>query len=153
MRSWPSSSSLADAEHPLRIRRGVWWLGLAATVLVAVVGSAIAYLEGLPAFVQGVPHLDKACHFGVLGAIAFFLDPITRRRSIRVGQAIHLPVAAILILVPAGVEEYLQRFSANRSSSLGDFIADASGVVFFIWLSRRVDGGGREGGRAGVDAR
>jgi VanZ family protein len=113
----------------------VWWLGLGASALVAGVLSLVAYDEGLP-FDQ-LPQLDKAVHFGIGGALAFFLDGVLRRRQVRVGL-VGIPLAALLVLIPAGIEEFLQRFSTYRMSSLGDFTADVAGVAFFVWLSRRI---------------
>jgi len=104
-------------------------------VAIAAILSAISYAEGLP-FDQ-VPHLDKAVHVGMAGALGFFLDGVLRRRMLRIGPAA-LPLAAVLVLAPAGIEEFLQRYSVNRTSSFADFAADVVGVTVFVWLSRRV---------------
>ena len=69
--------------------------------------------------------------------VSFFLDGALRRRMIRIA-GLAVPLAAVLFLVPAGIEEFLQRYSIHRSSSLGDFAADVAGVAVFVWLSRRV---------------
>ncbi len=124
---------LATSARP-RIGPAVWWLGLIACVLVGASLSIVSYAEGLP-FDQ-VPQLDKVVHFGLGGALAFFLDGVLRRRMLRIGP-IALPLAAVLVLVPAGIEEFLQRYSVNRTSSFGDYAADVVGVTFFVWLSRR----------------
>lgn len=104
-------------------------------MLIAASLSLVSYAEGLP--FDRVPHLDKAVHFGLGGALAFFLDGVLRRRMLRIGPTA-VPLAAALVLVPAGIEEFLQRYSINRTSSFGDFAADVAGVAFFVWLSRRV---------------
>ena len=124
----------ARAPRP-RIGPVVWWLGLAATALVALALSLVAYSKGLTFF--GIPQGDKAVHIGIGGALAFFLDGVLRRRTIALG-ALRVPVAALLILVPAAIEEFLQRYSPNRSSSIADYLADVAGVAFGVWLSRRV---------------
>ncbi|HVH44061.1 MAG TPA: VanZ family protein [Labilithrix sp.] len=120
-----------------RIGPTIWWLGLAASGLVAATLSLDAYVEGLPPVFEEIPHLDKTLHFALAGVLTFFLDGVLRRRMIRLGP-VSVPLAAVLFLVPAAIEEFLQRFSVNRSSSVGDFAADAAGVAFFVWLSRRV---------------
>lgn len=129
----------ADPPRPRaeRIGRPVWWLGLVTSVLVAGGLSIEAYSAGLSLLFDRVPQSDKAFHFGVGGALAFFLDGVLRRRMLRVGS-VALPAAAVLLLVPAGIEEYLQRYSINRTPSFADFAADVLGVTFFVWLSRRV---------------
>lgn len=119
------------------MRAGRWWLGLGATSLFAAVLTLIVYEEGLPAPFTAVPQADKALHFGLSGMLTFFLDGVLRRRMVRVA-GIAVPLAAVLFLVPAGLEEFLQRYSVHRSSSFGDFAADVAGVTIFLWLSRRV---------------
>lgn len=133
--SQEATGELASGTAPSRIGPAVWWFGLAGSAVIAACLSLVSYAEGLP-FDQ-LPHLDKAVHFGLGGALAFFLDGVLRRRMLRIGP-IALPLAAVLILVPAGIEEFLQRYSLYRTSSFGDFAADIAGVAFFVWLSRRV---------------
>lgn len=128
---------LVEAARP-RVAPRVWWLGLGATFFVACVLSLDAYLEGLPAIFERVRFLDKALHFSLAGALAFFLDGSLKRRMLRIG-IVAVPVAAVLLLAPLAVEEFLQRFSTNRSSSFTDYAADVAGVATLIWLSRRVD--------------
>jgi hypothetical protein len=123
-----------------RISQPIFWLGLVTSVFVGATLTLFAYADGL-AFDQ-IPHLDKAVHFGMGGALAFFLDGVLKRRMIRLGSSsasVRIPLAALLVLVPSGVEEFVQRFSTHRVSSFGDFAADVAGVVFSIWLSRRFD--------------
>jgi VanZ family protein len=120
-----------------RIRRFVWWLGFGTSALVAGSLSLLAYAEGIPTTLDGVPQIDKGLHFGIGGMLAFFLDGVLRRRMLRV-LSISLPLAAVVILVPAAIEELLQRFSPNRSSSFADFAADLTGVAVGVWISRRV---------------
>lgn len=119
-----------------RVGGAIYRLGLVATVFVTGVLSLIAYKEGLP-FDEILPNLDKAVHFSVGGALAFFLDGVLRRRAVRLGP-LAVPLAALLVLVPAGIEEFLQRYSPNRTSSFADFAADVAGVAFGVWLSRRL---------------
>jgi polysaccharide biosynthesis protein VpsQ len=134
--SQDAPGGLDDDARPL-IGPAVWWFGLAATVLVTAVLSLLSYAQGMPAAFDEVPQLDKALHFGLGGSLAFFLDGALRRRALRVGP-VSLPLASVLLLVPAGIEEFLQRFSTYRTSSIADFAADVAGVTLFIWLSRRV---------------
>lgn len=122
-----------------RVSYPVWWFGLGASALVAGVLSLSAYADGLPAVLHRVRHADKVIHFSICGALAFFLDGALRRRALRVGR-VAIPLAAVLILVPAAIEESLQRYAVHRTSSVGDFVADALGVACFVWLSRRLDG-------------
>jgi len=114
-----------------------WWAGFFLISAIAVGMTIVAYRGELPAVFDRVHQLDKAVHFGFAGLLAFFLDGALRRRAlVRVGSA-SIPLAAAGVLVPAGIEEYLQRYALWRTSSLWDFVADVAGVVAFIALSRR----------------
>lgn len=129
------TSSRSDAAARPRVGMFVWCLGLGVMVLTGGVLSWFAYRGGID--FEQLPHLDKVVHFTLCGAVAFFLDGVLRRRAIRIGR-LESPLAVPVVLVPAGIEEFLQRLSPHRTSSVGDFIADAAGVAFFVWLSRRV---------------
>lgn len=133
----PAAAHVASSKLP-RVGPKVWWLGLVTMLLVSGLLSLSAYREGLPAVFERVVHLDKALHFTLAGGLAFFLDGVLRRRVARVG-GLAVPLSALALLGPLAVEELLQRFSVNRSSSLGDYLADVAGVSTMIWLSRRVD--------------
>jgi VanZ family protein len=107
-------------------------LGFAAAVTAVIAMSFVAYSGHLPRGLSVHP-IDKVVHLSMAATLAFFLDAALRRKGLWPGSAI--PRAA-LIIVPIGIEEYLQRFSAMRSSSLGDFAADALGVAIGITLAR-----------------
>ena len=127
------------SERPLAIVPIVaawrWWTGLLLVAAGAAYMSSLAYAEGLPAIFRVVPQFDKVVHFTVAGLLAFFLDGALGRRTLFAGSRVAVPLAAVAVLAPAGVEEYLQRYSTHRTSSIWDFAADVAGVVA---LSRRV---------------
>lgn len=118
------------------VRPVVWWFGFFAAGVVALTLTWLAYEEGLPEALA-LPHVDKTIHFGMAGSLAFFLDGVLGRRMLGRGK-IAIPLAALLVLVSTGIEEFLQRYSVNRTSSFGDYAADIAGVTFGIWLSRRI---------------
>ena len=115
-----------------------WWTGFFAVVAVALAMTAYAYLVGLPRIFWAVHGFDKLVHFMVAGLLAFFLDGALRRRALFVVSGFAMPAAAVLVLVPSGIDEYLQRYADLRSSSIWDFAADVAGVVVLITISRRV---------------
>jgi VanZ family protein len=113
-------------------------LGLAAHLTLVVLISAGAYLGILPTSVHGVPYADKLGHAVLIGGLAFFLDGALEHR--RLHPSLSFPrLGPALVLFVAAIEEYLQRFSARRSSDIMDYAADIVGVCFFAWLSLRVD--------------
>lgn len=97
-----------------------------------------AYREGLPVFLDTIWQADKVLHVATAGLAVFFLDgALARRAAFRVA-GLAVPLAAVLLLVPAAIEECLQGLSPLRNSSIGDFAADLVGVALFIPLSRRL---------------
>lgn len=114
-----------------------WWTGLLLVVAGAAYLSSLAYAEGLPEIFRVVPQFDKVVHFTVTGLLAFFLDGALGRRALFPGSRVEVPLAAVAVLAPAAIEEYLQRYSVHRTSSIWDFAADLAGVVVLVTLSRR----------------
>jgi len=109
--------------------------GLLAQLTLVVAMSVAAYTGRIPTSLPQVPHADWLGHAVGIGGLAFFLDGALRRRPLPGGRG---SLAAAIVLLAAGVEEYAQRFSPRRSSSWGDFAADVVGGIFFVWLSRRL---------------
>lgn len=104
--------------------------------LIALIGVG-AYTGHLPTELRHVKHADKLVHAVGIGAIAFFLEGVLDLRPLFKG--ISQPrLAPVIVIAAAGAEEYLQRFSARRSSSWGDFIADVIGVVLFSYVAGKL---------------
>lgn len=110
---------------------GLFGFGSAVCAVVAM--SIAAYSQHLPSAL-GVRHFDKCLHFFMAGTLAFFLDHALRGKALWRGPYA-LPRAA-LVLVPIGLEEFLQRLSPARTSDIWDFAADACGVATGIWFAR-----------------
>lgn len=112
-------------------------LGFVAHLSLVVLISIGAYTGALPTSLPDFPGFDKLGHAILIGGLAFFLDGALGQRRLVAG----LPFPRLgpaVIVVAAGIEEYLQRLSPRRSSDVWDFVADVVGVCFFAWLSRRV---------------
>jgi VanZ family protein len=114
-----------------------WWAGLFLVLAVAGYLSGVAYREGLPVAFQLFPEFDKMVHFLAAGLLTFFLDGALKRRAAFTVAGVAVPLAAALVLVPAAAEEFMQRYSVYRTSSIWDFVADLAGVALMIPLSRR----------------
>jgi VanZ family protein len=115
-----------------------WWAGVAVVAAFAGYMTLLAYAERLPDVFRVVPQFDKGVHFTLSGLLAFFLDGALRRRTLFTVAGFGVPLAAVLVLVPAGIEEYLQRYATFRTSSIWDFAADVAGVLVLVALSRRI---------------
>jgi VanZ family protein len=124
-----------DPQRP-PVSTRLWWAGFFTMVALALHFTRLAYREGLPEFLQ-TDHVDKLVHFTFAGLLAFFLDGALRRRQVLLGRS-SVPLAALVILVPTAIEEFLQRYSIHRTSSIWDFVADVAGVFALIPLSRRI---------------
>jgi hypothetical protein len=116
--------------------RARYVLGLSLSLLLVVAGSALAYSGAMPRWL--VPgNMDKVLHFSMAATLVFFADGALGRRALFAAHR-SPPLAAVVVLVPLGVEEYLQRLSQLRTSSIWDFAADLAGVALGILASRRV---------------
>ena len=108
---------------------------MAQTLLVVAISIA-AYAGLLPRWIGAIPHFDQVCHFILFGLIAFFLDGALRGRGVLRAHWFP-PLAAVIVLGVAGVDEIAQRLSTRRTSDWADFAADVAGVCALVWLSRR----------------
>jgi hypothetical protein len=110
-------------------------IGLAAQLTFVILMGTGAYVGFLPTGLAAVPHLDWVLHAVFIGGVAFFLDGALGHRPLARGVG---SLAGAVVMGVAGFEEWAQRFSSRRSSSWGDFIADAIGIVVLVWLARRL---------------
>jgi VanZ family protein len=105
------------------VTRKQYWIGFFSAVALVVAVSIVAYRDALPEWIAP-GNVDKVLHFSMAGTLAFFLDGALGRRTVW-----RIPLAAVIVLVPIAIEEYLQRLSPVRTSSIFDFLADVGGVT------------------------
>ena len=145
--AWLSERRAADTVAPMK---SLFRLGLSVQLILVVLGALAAYVGVMPAAPVGaVPHRDFFVHIIMIGVLAFFLDGTLEHRALWRGW---WSLAGALVLGVAGIEEWAQRFSPRRSSTLSDFVADTLGVVFFVWLARRVGRADQRRNEASVPA-
>ena len=110
-----------------------WFAGIATIIFLADSFRARGFFNAM----QALPGGDKAGHFVLIGAMAFFLNFALRCRTFpALGRRWLLGSAIILAL--AAVEECSQLWFPHRTFDLGDFVADAAGIWCFGWLARKV---------------
>ena len=114
------------------------WL-LWPQVAVVIIISQIAYMGLLPLYLLRWPMADKVMHFLLFGAVVFWLNLWLKGRTIRLGMWA-IPVAILLPLTIAMLEEGAQSFSPIRSVDAYDLMSDLAGMLFFWGLSYKVFG-------------
>lgn len=111
------------------------WL-LWPQIAIALIVTHLAYLNILPVYLLTLPFVDKALHFLLFGAIVFWLNLWLKGRKVKLGLW-SIPLAILLPLTIATLEEIAQQFSPFRTADLTDLASDLSGMLFFWWLSNR----------------
>ena len=121
-------------EDSLATRLG-WlvWLQIAIAILV----TQMAYLDLLPQHLLRWPYADKVMHFVLFGAITFWLNLWLGGRRIQWGR-LGIPLAIIVPITLAALEEVAQMLSPLRTASGADLAFDLMGMWVCWWLSERL---------------
>ncbi len=112
------------------------WL-LWPQIALALIVTQMAYLDILPLSLLHWPLADKILHFLLIGSIAFWLNLWLRGRVVPVG-AWSVPLALLIPLAVALLEEGAQFLSPLRTASFIDLLSDLAGLLFFWWLSQKI---------------
>lgn len=110
--------------------RWLLWPQLALVVIV----THIAYLGFLPLYLLRWPMSDKVLHFLLFGAVVFWLNMWLNGRVFQAGRWA-VPLALLLPLTIAVLEEGAQNFSPLRTADITDLVSDVAGMLFFLALS------------------
>lgn len=115
------------------VRRLRWllWLQIAVAILVTM----MAYLNILPTHLLRWPYADKVLHFLLFGSITFWLYLWWPNLVLPLGKWA-VPVAILLPITIAFLEELLQGLSPLRTASLTDLAFDLAGMICFYLLAR-----------------
>lgn len=111
------------------------WLLWPQLALVVVI-TQIAYLGFLPLYLLRWPMSDKVLHFLLFGAVVFWLNLWLNGRAVQAGQWA-VPLALVVPLSVAILEEGAQSFSPLRTADVTDLVSDVAGMLFFLALSTR----------------
>ena len=134
-------TTVGAAVYGLLLVEGVFyerarWL-LWPQIAIVIVMTQMAYLDILPKTLLKWPYSDKVIHALFFGAVVFWLTMWWPERRVQVGQWA-LPLAIVVPIGLALVEEGYQVYSPLRTGDLVDLSADLVGMVVFWWLSRRL---------------
>lgn len=106
-------------------------------VSLAVMATLMAYLGLLPLYLLAWPFADKVLHMILIGSLAFWLNLWIHDWQLQMGR-LRLPVAIVLPLLLAAIEEMLQSLSPLRTFDLVDLASNLVGLLLFYALSRWV---------------
>lgn len=115
----------------------IWPWFLWPQLAIAFLATLMAYLGILPTHLLRWPYADKVIHFVLFGALAFWLNLWLRGRTIQIRDWA-VPVALLILIAAAIVEESLQGLSSLRTLGWGDLLSNILGLVVFWWLSQQV---------------
>ena len=115
------------------------WITILFTLfIILVIALADTGNLGILKLVNRLPYGDKAGHFILYGILALLAD-LTLFRSFPFQNPKRIAMISGLILALfIGLEEFSQRFFAERTFSYKDLIASYLGVIFFSWLALRI---------------
>ena len=99
-----------------------------AAVAVVLSVSTVAYAGRVPRLIAG-HGIDKVLHTTMAATLTLLLARALRGRTW---------LAALLVLVPLALDEYLQRYSLSRSSDWADLAADVLGAIVAVVAHRTV---------------
>ena len=110
---------------------------LFAAFILAVIVLADGGHLGFLGFLYDFPYGDKVGHFILYGILSFLIN-LTFLHSLPILTSKRIAITVTLILALAiGLEEYSQRFFANRTSSIVDLLFGYAGVALGAWLAYR----------------
>jgi membrane-associated phospholipid phosphatase len=112
------------------------WL-LWPQIALALLVTQMAYLDILPLRLLAIPYIDKFLHFLLIGSIAFWLNIWFRGRNMSMFHWA-VPLAILIPLTIALLEEAAQLYSPLRTADLTDLLSDLVGLLFFWWLSQKM---------------
>ncbi len=112
------------------------WL-LWPQIALALLVTQMAYLGILPLHLLAIPYIDRFLHFLLIGSIAFWLNIWFRGRSMSLFRWA-VPLAVLVPLTIALLEETAQLYSPLRTADLTDLLSDLGGLFFFWWLSQKM---------------
>jgi polysaccharide biosynthesis protein VpsQ len=116
------------------------WLAILFTFLILLI-IVLADMGALPHFLQvwkDLPYGDKAGHFILYGILTLLVDLALFGARLNQSQKWLTVTSGLILALLIGLEEFSQRYFANRTFSLKDLAASYLGVIFFSWLALRI---------------
>ena len=112
---------------------GFLWPQLA----IILIATQMAYIGVLPWSLLDWPMSDKVLHFLLFGGIAFWLNIWLEDRKLHL-NGYSVPIALVLPIFFAFLDESLQYFSLVRNADLLDLLSDIAGLTTFYFFEQEV---------------
>lgn len=117
----------------MKNKRNIYF-AIAFFVFIVVV-SVLAYLQILPTQYKHIPYYDSIGHFMLFGILGYLVHIACNRKHVALfGFA--WPVAPVLVICYAIVDEVLQIFSSVRTFDLYDLGFGILGIATFYIIDR-----------------
>jgi polysaccharide biosynthesis protein VpsQ len=117
------------------------WLAILFALLLLLI-IVLADMGALPPFLQvwkDLPYGDKVGHFILYGILTLLVDLALFRALPNRSRKWVAVISGLILALLIGLEEFSQRYFANRTFSLRDLAASYLGVIFFSWLALRIE--------------
>jgi VanZ family protein len=117
-----------------------WLTILFALFILLIILLADTGNLGIVYRIPRMPYADKAGHFLLFGILALLVD-LTLFRSLPPSTALRTSrrriavVSGLVLALVIGLEEYSQKYFADRTFSLSDLTASYLGLISFSWLA------------------
>jgi len=116
------------------------WLAILFAFLIILI-IVLADMGALPPYLRllkDLPYGDKVGHFILYGILTLLVDLALFRSLPNQSPKQITFMSGLILAVLIGLEEFSQRYFADRTFSLKDLAASYLGVIFFSWLALRM---------------
>jgi polysaccharide biosynthesis protein VpsQ len=112
------------------------WKAITTVYFLAILLiTFLAYINIVPTELKNVPHYDSVGHFVLFGMFGLLVHLALRRRKTSVA-GILVPIGQTLVILYAVIDEYLQKFSNNRTFDLYDLLFGILGIIVFYYIDK-----------------
>jgi VanZ family protein len=116
--------------------RSPWrWL-VVPQIALALLATFAAYLGRIPLWLVRWPYADKVLHFVLFGLVAVWLHLWLGRRTVQV-TGVQAPLAILIPVALATVEEMSQTLSPLRSPDWLDWLCGVAGILVCLAISEQ----------------
>ena len=114
------------------------WIALVfGLFIIGIIVLANMDMLGVLGFINQIPYGDKIGHFVLYGILTLLVDLAFFRSHPDLSRSLIVLRVTFILAVLIGLEEYMQRYFASRTSDWVDLAFSYTGVMFFSWFTLR----------------